>query len=66
MEKQQTTLSVWHTVAEGAAYLRLPSVKAMRRMIERREIRVYRLGRRRLRLHRDDLDAALRPEESQP
>ena len=51
--------SPWLTPTEAAKYLHLRNVRAVYRMIEDGRLPAYRLGTKVLRLHRDDIDAAL-------
>jgi excisionase family DNA binding protein len=46
----------WMTAAEAAAYLRLPSRKALYQAVRRGQLPAYRLGTRLLRFRRADLD----------
>jgi excisionase family DNA binding protein len=48
----------WLTADEAAAYLRLPSRRALYKRVERGQVRAHRWGRQ-LRFHRRDLDALL-------
>jgi excisionase family DNA binding protein len=50
--------SPWLTANEAAAYLRLPSARALYKRVERGHVRAHRWGRQ-LRFHRRDLDALL-------
>ncbi len=52
----------WLTASEAAAYLRLPSVKALYQRRARGQIRAYTIGDRRLRFRRRDLDALMEPD----
>lgn len=45
--------------AEAAAYLRLPSVRALYQAIRRGRVPVHRIGPRSMRFHRSELDAVL-------
>jgi excisionase family DNA binding protein len=58
-EKAITT--PWLTAAEAAAYLRLPSTRALYKRCERGQVRARRWGRQ-LRFHRRDLDRMLQSE----
>jgi excisionase family DNA binding protein len=51
----------WLTAAEAAAYLRLPSTRALYKRCERGQVRAHRWGRQ-LRFHRRDLDRLLQSE----
>ncbi len=53
--------SEWLSADEAAAYLRLPSRKALYAAVARGTVPVHRLGRRRVRFHRGELDALLAP-----
>lgn len=48
----------WLTAAEAADYLRLPTVRALYKRVERGQVPAHRLGRQ-FRFHRRDLDALL-------
>lgn len=48
----------WLTAAEAAEYLRLPSVRALYKRVERGQLPAHRWGRR-FRFRRRDLDALL-------
>lgn len=47
------------TPAEAAAYLKLPSVRALYQAVRRGQVPVHRLGSRRMRFARADLEAVL-------
>ncbi|ABS28159.1 DNA binding domain, excisionase family [Anaeromyxobacter sp. Fw109-5] len=47
------------TPQEAAAYLRLPSVRALYQAVRRGQVPVHRFGPRRMRFHRAELDAVL-------
>ena len=51
--------SGWLTSEEAAAYLRLPSVRALYQAVRRGQVPAHRLGPRRLRFSRAELDRAL-------
>ena len=50
----------WLTAEEAVAYLGLPSRKALYQAVRRGQIPVHRLGQRRMRFSRAELDEALR------
>ncbi len=51
----------WLNADEATAYLGLPTRKALYAAVERGQVPAHRLGRRRLRFSRDELDALLGP-----
>ena len=51
--------SEWLGADQAARYLGLPSRKALYQAIRRRQIPVHRLGKRRMRFRRSELDQAL-------
>ncbi len=51
----------WLTADEATVFLGLPSRKALYAAVERGQVPAHRLGRRRLRFSRDELDALLGP-----
>ncbi len=55
---QYKTLGPWLNAAQAAAYLAMPSVKALYEAVRRGQIPVYRLGNR-LRFSRRELDQLL-------
>jgi len=50
----------WLTAEEAVAYLGLPSRKALYQAVRRGQVPVHRLGQRRMRFSRAELDEALR------
>lgn len=54
----------WLTTAEAVAYLGLPSRKALYQAVRRGQVPARRLGVRRMRFSRDELDRLLRGEAS--
>ena len=54
----------WLTTDEAVAYLGLPSRKALYQAVRRDQVPVHRLGVRRMRFSRDELDRLLRGEAS--
>ena len=51
--------SPWMNAAEAASYLGLPSTKALYQAIRRGQVPAHRLGQRRMRFHRSELDKVL-------
>jgi excisionase family DNA binding protein len=49
----------WLNAAEAAVYLSLPSVRALYQAVRRGQVKCHRLGPRRMRFSRRELDAAL-------
>ena len=49
----------WLTTDQAAQYLGLPSRKALYQAVRRGQVPVHRLGPRRMRFHRDELDRLL-------
>jgi excisionase family DNA binding protein len=49
----------WLTAKEAVAYLRLPSARALYQAVRRGQVPAHRLGPRRLRFSRAELDRAL-------
>lgn len=52
--------SLWLTADEATVYLRLPTRKALYAAVARHAVPAHRLGQRRMRFHRAELDAILR------
>ncbi len=57
--KSQLTDTEWLNADEATTYLRMPSVRALYQAVRRGLIPSHRVGRRRLRFHRRELDQAL-------
>jgi len=57
--RQSAVARVWLTADDVAEYLGLPSRQAVYQAVRRGEVPAHRLGRRRLRFRRDELDRAL-------
>jgi len=55
---QKQTNTPWLDTHEAAAYLKIPSAKALRSAVSRGQVPAHRVGRR-LRFHRDELDRAI-------
>lgn len=59
MSAPESQATPWLTAAEAAVYLRVPSVQALYKRVERGQVPAHRWGRC-FRFHRRDLDALLR------
>lgn len=57
--RQSAFSRVWLTADDVAEYLGLPSRQAVYQAVRRGEVPAHRLGRRRLRFRRDELDRTL-------
>jgi excisionase family DNA binding protein len=59
-EQPVTIETPWLTAEEAAAYLKLPTVKALYQLVRRGIVPARRLGLRTMRFTREELDEALR------
>lgn len=58
-EAHRDQLGPWLTADQAVEYLGLPSRKALYQSVRRGQVPAHRLGERRLRFHRDELDQIL-------